>query len=90
MLVMCTHNTLPPYFHLYRFAKSIPPPRTNFDDFFNAMLAVFQVSVFTWVSTQYGRDWAELTFRLLLITLITVGIYTLYNHVNKLSRFSRK
>ena len=42
-------------FFFHRFRNTIPPPRTNFDDFFNAMLAVFQVwfLVFPYVFITY-------------------------------------
>eukprot|EP00111_Clytia_hemisphaerica_P002564 TCONS_00007303-protein len=71
------------------FAKTIPQPRTNFDDFGNAMLAVFQILT--------GEDWNMVMYEgvtayhgpktpkglaiafIYFVTLVILGNYTLLN-----------
>jgi len=70
------------------FAHKIPPPRSNFDDFGNAMLAVFQILT--------GEDWNAVMYEgivafggpksakglaisLYFVTLVVLGNYTLLN-----------
>eukprot|EP00795_Rhopilema_esculentum_P010830 gene10830-19646_t len=70
------------------FAEQIPPPRTNFDDFFNAMLAVFQILTGEdWNTVMYNgimslggpKDPIGLAVSLYFVLLVVLGNYTLLN-----------